>query len=318
MSVKSSVAVDETRRRVAGELLEPLRGRRAGSAVLRSPVFAVGLIVALVAGFAIGKAVQAEAPPPRAAANVSAVPSHSHGGATGSDLAGTSLSGAGYTLVAESTTFQAGVAQPFTFRVVGPDRKPVTAFVLAQATKLHLIVVRHDLTGFAHLHPAMAGDGTWTIALTLPNAGIWRAYADFVVLGPTGQQVAVTLAVDLTVPGDYRPVALPEPARESPVGGFLVSYEGTPQVGATQPITMRVSVAGTPVADLQRYLGSYGHLVVLREGDLAYLHVHPEDQLVAGGVKFWFAPPSAGRFRAFFEFQAGGVVHAAEFTLQVV
>src|SRR5438477_3662407 len=27
---------------------------------------------------------------------------------------------------------------------------------------------------------------------------------------------------------------------------------------------------------LQPYLGAYGHLVALRDGDLAYLHVHPD------------------------------------------
>ena len=178
-------------------------------------------------------------------------------------------------------------------------------------------VARHDLTGYQHLHPAMAADGIWSIPLTLPGPGIWRAYTDFVVPGTTGQQVAVALAVDLTVPGDYRPVALPPPTREFPVGGFTVAYEGTAQVGATQPITMRVFSAGSPVTDLQRYLGAYGHLVVVREGDLAYLHVHPEDQIIGGGVKFWLTAPSAGRYRAFFEFQAGAVVRAAEFTFQV-
>ena len=29
------------------------------------------------------------------------------------------------------------------------------------------------------------------------------------------------------------------------------------------------------MTDLQPYLGAYGHLVALRDGDLAYLHVHP-------------------------------------------
>lgn len=35
---------------------------------------------------------------------------------------------------------------------------------------------------------------------------------------------------------------------------------------------------GVPVTDLQEYLAAYGHLVALRQGDLAYLHVHPDDQ----------------------------------------
>ena len=71
------------------------------------------------------------------------------------------------------------------------------------------------------------------------------------------------------------------------------------------------------MTDLERYLGTYGHLVVLRDGDLGYLHVHPEDQLVGGAVKFWLAAPSVGRYRMFFEFQRSGTVHRAEFTVDV-
>ena len=41
-------------------------------------------------------------------------------------------------------------------------------------------------------------------------------------------------------------------------------------------LTLTVTKDGQPVTDLQPYLGAYGHLVALRAGDLAYLHVHPE------------------------------------------
>jgi hypothetical protein len=71
------------------------------------------------------------------------------------------------------------------------------------------------------------------------------------------------------------------------------------------------------VTDLQRYLGTYGHLVVLREGDLGYVHVHPEERLLGGAVKFWLTAASPGRYRMFFDFQVGGRVHSAEFTLVV-
>ena len=49
---------------------------------------------------------------------------------------------------------------------------------------------------------------------------------------------------------------------------------------------------GRPVTDLQPYLGAFGHLVALRSGDLAYLHVHPADDGDAGpGTSASSRPP---------------------------
>jgi hypothetical protein len=74
--------------------------------------------------------------------------------------------------------------------------------------------------------------------------------------------------------------------------------------------------AGQP-APLQPYLGAFGHLVALRQGDLGYVHVHPEEQMVDGKVKFWLAAPSAGTYRMFFDFQVAGRVHTAAWTVTV-
>ena len=59
--------------------------------------------------------------------------------------------------------------------------------------------------------------------------------------------------------------------------------------------------------------------MALREGDGAYLHVHPLDERTAGPEPVSFATefPTAGRYRLFLQFQAGGRVHTAAFT-QVV
>jgi hypothetical protein len=127
----------------------------------------------------------------------------------------------------------------------------------------------------------------------------------------------VTLAADLTVAGEYAPIPMPAAARESTVDGYTVRYEGTPQVGAPKPMVFRVFTAGTPVLNIERYLGAYGHLVALREGDLGYIHVHPEDRLLGGAAKFWLSAPSRGRYRMFFEFQVGGTVHVAAYTMVV-
>lgn len=302
---------------------------------LRLVMFAGGLTVALVAGFAVGRLVN----PPDVPGGGPAV--HAENGTAGSDGHGTdghdadsgapaapgapggtaeagglAVSAGGYTLVPESTELVAGAPGRLRFRVDGPDRQPVTSFAVEHDKPLHLVVVRRDLSGYQHLHPTMAADGTWSVDLRLAEPGSWRAYADFVAVPRDGARTALTLGVDLVAAGPYRPVALPAPSRIATVDGHTVSYEGTPEVGTMRPLLFRVSTGAGPAA-LQPYLGAYGHLVVLREGDLGYVHVHPEERLAGTAVKFWLAAPSPGRYRMFFDFQVAGQVRTAAYTLVV-
>ena len=80
----------------------------------------------------------------------------------------------------------------------------------------------------------------------------------------------------MTVPGASVPAPLPPPAATAAVDGYEVTLTGAPVAeGAATPVTLTVARRGEPVTDLEPYLGSFGHLVAIRSGDLAYLHVHP-------------------------------------------
>ncbi|MEV7330980.1 hypothetical protein [Micromonospora sp. NPDC093244] len=297
---------------------------------LRLALVVGGLVLAVLLGFGLGRmntgttttgvggpslAAEHTDPPGTAPHNHGSVVGGGDQGA-GVEPGGLSVSAAGYTLAPVATEFPSGRAGQFRFQVRDAQRQPVTRFAVVHDKPMHLIVVRRDLTGYQHLHPSMASDGTWSMPLTLDGAGVWRAYADFTVVADNGDQTAVTLGVDLAAPGGYQPRPLPEAATSTTVDGFTVGYQGTAQVGATVPLTFRIDGAAgaTP---LERYLGAYGHLVALREGDLAYLHVHPEPELVDGQVRFWLTVPGPGRYRLFLDFQTDAKVHTAEFTLAV-
>jgi hypothetical protein len=85
-------------------------------------------------------------------------------------------------------------------------------------------------------------------------------------------------------------------------------------------VTLTVRRNGRPVTDLEPYLGAYAHLVVLRAGDLGYLHVHPDGEpgdgrTAAGpGIAFHAEVPSPGTYRLFLDFKHRGAVRTAEFT----
>jgi hypothetical protein len=236
---------------------------------------------------------------------------------THNDIAGPHLPGGllvsdrGYTL--SPTPAPAG---QFAFRITGPDGRPVTAYDVEHDKRMHLIVARRDLSGFRHVHPQMATDGTWRVASPLGEPGTWRAFADF---KPTGAD-ALTLGVDIPVPGAFTPEPLPVPATTATVDSYAITLDGALTPGRTSKLTLTVSRNGAAVTDLQPYLGAYGHLVALRDGDLAYLHVHPDgtpgDGRTQPGpqVTFYAEVPSAGTYRLFLDFQHAGIVHTAEFT----
>ncbi|CCG02578.1 hypothetical protein [Blastococcus saxobsidens] len=230
---------------------------------------------------------------------------------------GLQISENGYTLDV-ARRLPAGAATPVSFRILGPDGRPVTAYDTAHDEDLHLIAVRRDLTGYQHVHPQLAADGTWSISLGL-TAGDWRLFADF---DPAGEDAALVLGADVAVAGDYTPQPLPEPSTTAEVDGYTVTLAGAMATGQESQLTLSVSRDGPLVTDLQPYLGAYGHLVALRDGDLAYLHVHPAGEPGDGttppgpDITFYATAPSAGTYRLFLDFQHHDVVRTAEFTVR--
>lgn len=224
--------------------------------------------------------------------------------------AGLAVADGGLRLVAPSSA-RAGVAERFAFRIVGDDGATVRDFDVEHTKRLHFIAVRRDLTGFQHLHPTQAADGTWSTPLTLADPGAYRVFADFT---PHGGR-ATTLASDVLVAGDFAPRALPAAASSTRVDGYDVTLRSS-RDGDETTLTYAIARDGRPVA-VEPYLGADGHLVALRAGDLAYLHVHPMDRERTGEIAFAAHYPSAGAYRLFLQFKAAGRVHTAALTQEV-
>jgi hypothetical protein len=230
---------------------------------------------------------------------------------------GLAVSQAGYTLRLSTATIAPGLTTSFTFTVLGPDGLPLTRYTRTHDKDLHLILSRRDLTQFQHVHPTRRGDGTWTVPLHITEAGPYKVFADFT---PAGLDRSIVLAADLSVPGNYTPSSLPAASSTTSVDGVDVAVQGRLVAGTSSKLTFTLRTDGKPVTDLQPYLGAFGHLVALREGDLAYLHVHPDGGHAAGGnhggpeITFFADVPTAGAYRLFLDFQQSGVVHTATVT----
>ncbi|MFC8626300.1 hypothetical protein [Streptomyces anulatus] len=233
---------------------------------------------------------------------------------------GLQVSQGGYTLDLSTPRVEAGEPAELRFAVVDEDTsRKVTAFRREHDKELHLIVASSDLTTYRHLHPERAADGTWSTPVELPEAGGYRVFADFTP--DVKNAKGVTLGADLAVSGDASPEALPDAERTVTVDGYEVTLDGALRPGAGSELKLEVEKDGKPVTDLQPYLGAYGHLVALRAGDLAYLHVHPNGEPGDGRTKpgpevsFTATAPSKGAYRLFLDFRHEGKVRTAAFTV---
>ncbi|MFJ6420798.1 hypothetical protein [Streptomyces hydrogenans] len=288
--------------------------------------FAAALAATFGTAYGVGKGVGPVEEPAKAEhgehAAATPAPSASAGGHTGHDEAtpaaaeppgGLQVSEGGYTLALETPAPPVG-RSTLKFSIQDAAGKKVTAFTTEHGKELHFIVASRDLTVFRHLHPEKAPDGTWTVEADLPAAGGYKAFADFKPAAPGAE--GLTLGVDLGVPGAYAPRSLPATASTAAVDGYQVRLGGTLDPGKAGELRLTVSKGGKPVTDLEPYLGAYGHLVALRQGDLAYLHVHPNEGGPGPDVSFTATAPSGGTYRLFLDFQHEGKVRTAAFTVK--
>ena len=228
---------------------------------------------------------------------------------------GLAVTGGGLTLDVDRTELRRGADESLSFRVLGNDGAPVRDFEVEHEKRMHLIVVRRDGSGFQHLHPRLAADGTWSTPIKLDDAGDYRVFADFKREGENH-----TLATDVFVDGPVEHRELPTPTTTADAGdGYQVDLH-EPQPGMLE---FEVNRDGKPV-EVEPYLGAGGHLVALREGDLAYLHVHPvtgggehgAEPAHEGGASVAFETefPSSGRYGLYLQFKHDGKVRTAQFT----
>jgi hypothetical protein len=288
---------------------------------MSTPVRVAAFVTALVAAFAVAWGggrligpIDTEPVAHEGAAGHSGA--EGHGGHTTevADATGLTARADGFTLSIADTTLPAGRTR-LDFQVLTSSGRPLLDYTREHEKDLHLIVVRRDLTGFQHVHPTLdSATGTWSVDVRL-TPGVWRVIADFTPEGWDG----ITLADDVSVPGDFSPERLPADSRTATVetdeGTYTVTLEGDTAPGAATVLTTSIELDGEPVTDLEPYLGAFGHLVAIRAGDLGYLHVHPEEGEPGPAIDFATAFPTPGTYGLFLDFQHRGVVHTAAFTV---
>ncbi|HKS50880.1 MAG TPA: hypothetical protein VJS67_03325 [Pseudonocardiaceae bacterium] len=275
---------------------------------VRAPIPVLALLVGLVTlfGFGInfGESVVGRIAPPRHDHGERGIGEENHEKGPG----GLAVASQGYVMRPRNTRFIPGEYETFRFTIFSSKGEPVTDFARRGDRQLTLVVVRRDMSGYQHLYPVMDHDGTWTVPLDLEEPGSYRAFAEFV---PGAAKTPVTLGVDLAAPGFFEPGPISKESTVADIDGYTVIWTGTMVAGTVSRIWMHVMRDNLPVTDLD----PGARLVILREGDLAYLNVHPvEGPRQDTATDFDVEVPTSGYYRMFLEFQHHGQLRTVEFT----
>jgi hypothetical protein len=260
------------------------------SAATKLAAFAAVLAVvfggAALAGAAIGPDAADDAPEEHAEMSSAHAPD---------PVRGLAVAAGDLRVVVDDPELRRGRDETLRFRIEAASGETVRDFDVEHEKRMHLILARRDLTGFQHLHPEQLADGTWETRVRLDDAGSYRLFADFSHDGENR-----TLATDLRVDGPADLGPLPAAAATAVSdGGYDVRLDaGAARPGQEADLRFEITRDGEPVRT-EPYLGAGGHLVALREGDMAFLHVHPADD----GVRFAATFPTAGRYRLFLQFK---------------
>lgn len=214
---------------------------------------------------------------------------------------------------------------------------PASDLLTVHEKPLHLFIISRDLEYFAHAHPEALGEGRFVLKHDAPP-GEYVVIADFLPKSGTAQMVHRAIVA----PGLDRalaPVAVPPPRPDIPdaaarasgnpssgsaervVDGVRIRLEGADLVGGqTGLLRFHLSNAadGTPIRDLEPYLGAPGHMLMMTATTTDAVHGHPEETTTQTSV-ITFKPsmPPPGIAKLWLQFQRGGKVTTASFVIDV-
>jgi hypothetical protein len=184
---------------------------------------------------------------------------------------------------------------------------------------MHLVVISADSAFFTHIHPPRMAPGRYVIPITPDRPGRYTAYVE-IERQDSGTQV---IARDFTVGGA---AAGAPPASAAGFGARAlgemqvdVSASAPPRAGQQTTLTFSFSAAGTPVNDLEPWLGMAGHLIARSQDGAVYGHIHAAEAMAPSGIagagmrygpsiRFVYTFPQPGRYQLWAQFKHAGAI----------
>ncbi len=235
------------------------------------------------------------------------------------------------------------------FRVSHPGTgETIKRFEVVHQKPYHLFVISQDMEFFEHIHPEERPDGTLSVDVLLPKAGYYKVLSDFMPSGGAPQFIARPL-VTAGYAGDLETDSahlVPDAVLSKTVDDITATLSMDPPSFAAGlyghlNFYLADSRSGRPITDLRTYLGEFGHMLIMSQDMVDYVHSHPLDLLAKTGddgapPQFTISPdadleklragpditfdglmPKPGRYRAWTQFRRNDRIYTFVFTFDV-
>jgi hypothetical protein len=227
-------------------------------------------------------------------------------------------------LVSKPGKPKAGEEAALEIRIRHRDRPKETfsTFEVVHEKLMHLLIVRDDLGSFSHEHPGASPDGAFRLRYNFPTAGDYHLFVDIAPRGAGSQVLMAKLRVQGKGPPRYD-LARAERSLTKKTADMQIKLDtsaGLPARKTTGIVFRLRDTAGKPITDLQPYLGAMGHLILIHQDAVTFVHSHPDERIDGvgrdGNIPFLVRFPKPGLYRGWSQFQRNGAVHTTDFIVE--
>jgi hypothetical protein len=233
----------------------------------------------------------------------------------------------------EPRAIKPGETTRFRFKILHPlTGEPVTQYGEVHDKLYHLFIVSRDMKQFFHIHPQLQQDGSFTVEETLPVAGQYVMFSDFMPVGGAPQLIATpitTAGFDGDIASSWPNLTTDSFSKTADGVKIDMQIEPSQLLAGEEtdiPIHFTDAKTNAPIKDLQRYLGAFGHGMMLSEDMTEHVHAHPAEMLegteiTSGGgpdLVFHALFPKPGYYRMWLQFQRNNVLSTVPFTFRVI
>lgn len=248
-------------------------------------------------------------------------------------------------ILSDTENIQPNIDTEIRFRIKNGEDNILKDFAVAHEKLMHLIIVRHDLAYFQHLHPEFnQKTGIFAVNAKFPTDGPYRIFPDFTPAKEAGNPrlLAITVYKDLNI-GDltkYQKISLAaDNESRKNIDNFQITYL-FPDINGIKNqedinYSLLINENGSPVTGLENYLGAKGHSVILKSGSLDYIHTHALEKEPQNGdghsmehgamleeakdnqIDFATKFPGTGLYKIFTQFQIRNKIQTTDYTVFV-